>query len=95
MYMCVCIYIHTYIYTHILLSTIEIIKFSFYKYNKHFKTFLCVCVCLVINQCLSNKVLFYKNFGVGEITQGLRAVTALTEDPSSIPSTHMAAHIPL
>ena len=30
--------------------------------------------------------------GAGEMAQRLRALTALPEDPGSIPSTHMAAH---
>ena len=30
--------------------------------------------------------------GTGEMAQWLRALTALSEDPGSIPSTHMAAH---
>jgi hypothetical protein len=30
-----------------------------------------------------------KNKGAGEMAQGLRALTALTEDPSLIPGTYM------
>lgn len=30
--------------------------------------------------------------GVIEITKGLKALPALAEDPSSIPSTHMVGH---
>jgi hypothetical protein len=33
-----------------------------------------------------------RNLRAGEIAQKLRALTALPEDPGSVPSTHIAAH---
>jgi hypothetical protein len=38
------------------------------------------------------KSLKENNVGAGEMAQWLRALTALPEDPSSIPSNHMVAH---
>ena len=35
--------------------------------------------------------LYKTNFGAGEMIQWLRALTALAEEPGSIPSTHMVA----
>jgi hypothetical protein len=37
-------------------------------------------------------LLKYKNLGAGEMAQWLRALTALPEVLSSIPSNHMVAH---
>jgi hypothetical protein len=50
--------------------------------------------CLGSNNVLSCFVLFFSFFfyGAGEMAQWLRALTALPENLSSIPSNHMVAH---
>jgi hypothetical protein len=39
-----------------------------------------------------NKQYFIHLVGVGEMVQQLRALTTLSDDPGSIPGTHMAAY---
>jgi len=65
---------------------------------------VCVCVCACVYVCghesmwihmpysqLNNcKVLEKVIFRAGEMAQWLRALAALSKDPSSIPSTHVA-----
>jgi hypothetical protein len=51
------------------------------------------CLCPIKWRVFLELGLRFMEVGAGKMAQQLRATVALPEDPGSIPSTHMTAHI--
>ena len=63
-----------------------------YKWTGHCECNSYLIVFIIVLIVYSLLMLEKEPFGAGEKAQWLRALTVLTEDPGSIPSTHMTAY---